>query len=111
MSKPGGFAVFWALTATRDLEGIISHIEEESPQEVLRVLDRLRGSASRLKRFPERGRVVPELQKQGVMTYRELLIPPWRMIYRIDGARVWLLAVVDARRDLEDLLLERFLMR
>lgn len=109
MRKSRGYSVLWALTAGRDLEGVLFHIEEESPFEASRVLGRLRAAALRLNRFPKRGRVVPELREQGVLAYRELVIPPWRMIYRIEGARVWVLAVVDSRRDLGDLLLERFL--
>jgi hypothetical protein len=32
--------------------------------------------------FPERGRIVPELQAQGISQYGELIIPPWRLVYR-----------------------------
>ena len=39
----------------------------------------------------------------------ELLIKPWRLIYRIDPKTVWVLALLDGRRQLDDLLLERFL--
>ncbi len=59
--------------------------------------------------FPLRGKVVPELRWHGVTTYRQLIEKPWRIIYRVDGWRVWVHAVVDGRRSLEDLLLERFL--
>ncbi len=40
-------------------------------------------------------------------TWRELLIEPYRLIYRIEGDTVTVLALFDGRRDLEDLLLER----
>ena len=42
-------------------------------------------------------------------TWRELVIRPYRLVYRIEGDTVIVLAVFDARRDLEDLLLERLL--
>ena len=58
---------------------------------------------------PERGRVVPELRWNGITTYRELVVPPWRVIYRIHETRVLVVSVVDSRRQLEDLLLARFL--
>ena len=39
----------------------------------------------------------------------ELTIRPYRLVYRIEGDTVTVLAVFDARRDLEDLLFERLL--
>ena len=59
--------------------------------------------------MPKRGRIVPELAAVGVHGCRELLPSPWRIIYRISEDMVYVLAVVDGRRNLGDLLLERFL--
>jgi hypothetical protein len=42
-------------------------------------------------------------------TWRELIVKPYRLIYRIEGEVVNVLAVFDGHRDLEDLLLERLL--
>jgi toxin ParE1/3/4 len=58
--------------------------------------------------LPERGRIVPELREQGIILYREIILAPWRVIYRIVGQTVYVLAVLDARRNLEDILLDRF---
>ena len=57
--------------------------------------------------MPERGRIVPELREQGITVYRELVEPPWRILYRIESDRVWVLAVIDGRRNVEDILLKR----
>jgi plasmid stabilization system protein ParE len=54
-----------------------------------------------------RGRVVPELRSRGVTTYRELIVMPYRIIYRVEPREVWVVAVFDHRRDLDQLLLER----
>ena len=43
--------------------------------------------------------------------YRELIVRPWRIIYRVSTKRVLVLAVLDGRRDLEGLLLSRLLRR
>jgi toxin ParE1/3/4 len=58
---------------------------------------------------PLRGRIVPELRWHGITTYRELIVSSWRIIYRVDAPRVLVVSVVDSRRQLEDLLLARFL--
>jgi hypothetical protein len=51
--------------------------------------------------------VVPELASFQMRTWQELVIKPYRLVYRIEGDTVIVFAVFDARRDLEDLLLER----
>ncbi len=42
-----------------------------------------------------------------VRGYRELQIPPYRLLYRIELGRVLVLGVFDGRRNLEDVLLQR----
>ncbi len=103
------FSVQWTETARRDLESIVDHVAEESVDRAEDILGRLQRTASRLSSLPERGRVVPELKEQGILVYRELQSPPWRLIYRLDGRSAIILAVIDGRRNLEDLLLDRFL--
>lgn len=49
----------------------------------------------------------PELRKQGMSRYREVLARPFRIIYRVSGRDVHVLAIVDHRRDITQLLLER----
>jgi hypothetical protein len=57
----------------------------------------------------QRGRIVPELRAVGVLHYRELMERPWRIVYRIGASHVLVLAVLDSRRDLQSLLLERLI--
>ena len=44
-----------------------------------------------------------------ILTYRELLEGPWRIVYRYDADRIHVVAVLDDRRDLSGLLLERLI--
>jgi len=101
--------VLWAPIAREDVWSIVSYILDRDPMNAQRVLERIERRAETLCSFPERGRVVPELRDQGELSYRELIEDPWRIVYRIDGATVQVVAVLDARRQLEDLLLDRFL--
>ena len=105
------FSVQWAASAESDLTSIVDYIATDDLQKALVVLQRIRKAASALNRFPARGRIVPELHEQGVELYRELITGPWRIMYRIVGKTVLALAVIDARRNVEDLLLERFLSK
>ena len=101
------FEVLWAEASAHDLEELIDHIARDSERDAHRILDRLRSRAESLGRAPSRGRFVPELVPYGIRTWRELLIRPYRIVYRISGNTVVVLAVLDGRRDLQDVLLER----
>jgi plasmid stabilization system protein ParE len=101
------FRVQWAEVAVRDLEELVAFIAVDSPLDAERVLRRVEARAARLESSPARGRVVPELARFGMRTWRELVVRPYRLIYRIESDAVTVLAVFDGRRDLEDLLLER----
>lgn len=46
---------------------------------------------------------------KGISQYREVVISPWRVIYRVEAARVLVVSVIDSRRNVEDILLGRFL--
>lgn len=101
------FRVRWTDITEDDLTAIIDYIAIENVESALTVFHRLRDVANELYEFPERGRIVPELQIHGIFHYRELLPTPWRVIYRIEEKTVFVAAVIDGRRDLEHILLER----
>jgi len=101
------YKILWADVANEDLSDIIEYIAIDNPANALKTLQKIRKMASILHSLPERGRVVPELQDQGIMIYRETVTAPWRIIYRISDKNVYVLLVLDARRNVEDILLKR----
>jgi toxin ParE1/3/4 len=107
MAPPRVFTVEVARVAQQDLQALLEFIAAEDPVAAERVLDRLELRVTSLKDLPERGRVVPELAAFGIQTYRELVVAPWRVVYRIGGKTVYVLAVLDGRRNIEDVLLDR----
>ena len=109
MTSPRRYTVLWAASATLDLDGVIDFIAQGDLSAAIHFLREIRLKADSLCHLPERGRVVPELQAQDVTLYRELIIKPWRVVYRIEAHRVYVLAVLDTRRNVEDLLLTRLI--
>ncbi|MBK5966195.1 plasmid stabilization protein [Thiocystis minor] len=99
--------VVWTKTAQGDLDSIVDYIATDSVENALSVLDRLQERAQSLVTSAERGRLVPELRVIDVHHYREIIERPWRILYRIEPERVLVFAVLDGRRDLSALLLER----
>ncbi len=71
------------------------------------IADRIERVVHSLEALPDRGRVVPELERRGIAAYREIIAKPYRIVYRVVGPEVWILAIVDGRRDLDELLYER----
>lgn len=101
------YGVLWTDAARRDLDAIVDYISEDSVENALSVLERLEARAGALGTTPERGRKVPELAALDVHHYRELIERPWRILYRVEGHRVLVVGVLDGRRDLASLLIER----
>lgn len=101
--------VIWSRAAASDLEDIVAYVARESPAGAERLLDRLWTKAESLRTHAARGRIVGELLQFGMSTWRELVVPPYRLVYRVGGNRVIVLGVFDGRRDLQDVLLERLL--
>jgi addiction module RelE/StbE family toxin len=105
--SPRPFRVDWAEAARRDLFAIVDYLVERNPDAAASTLDNLERRAAALRRNPERGRVIPELARLQLREYRELIVPPYRLVYRVSGRRVLVLGLLDSRRNLEDLLLDR----
>ena len=101
--------VAWAEAARRDLDVIVAYLADRNPKAALEVLDRVKQTANSLTSLSERGRVVPELARVSVHEYRELVAAPYRLIYRVCERDVVVVAVLDACRSLEDVLLERLI--
>ena len=103
------YKVHWANVAENDLIGIIEYIAQDNLTNAIKVFEIIKKKTSSLCQFPERGRIVPELRDHGVILYRELIVTPWRIIYRISAKKVYVLSVIDSRRNVEDILLNRLI--
>lgn len=87
--------VVWTETALGHLAGIQQYISQTSPIYAEQVVRRIFDRGKQLAAFPESGREVPEVGKPEV---REIIEPPYRVIYRLMGDRVEVVAVVHGRR-------------
>ncbi len=99
----------WSEAAAVDLEEIATYVAADSPVDAHKLVAKLKAKTDSLVRMPGRGRVVPELAYFGIRTWRELVVRPYRIIYRMGAGTVYVMAVLDGRRDLRDILLERLL--
>ena len=102
------YEVLWSATAENDLLKIIEYIAQDSLDNALKILERSKVQVAELSFFPEKCRIVPELYNQGITLYREMVVSPWRVQYRIADSQVFVLSVFDSRQNIEDILLKRF---
>lgn len=83
--------IVWSPLAIERAYEAVAHIAEDKPEAASRWLDGLFEVTDRLESFPESGRVVPEI---GLPEFREVVSrKAYRVIYRIEKARVSILTV------------------
>lgn len=104
------YAVHVTLSAERDMEAVHGYLDEHAGRDVAAAfLDTLDAAIASLSRSPSRGGYPPELAALGNREYRQLQLPPYRMIYRIAGRKVIIELIADGRRDMRTLLQRRLL--
>jgi toxin ParE1/3/4 len=90
----------WTAQAARNLESIKSFIAKDSPAYGLAVVSRLYQAALQLPEFPDLGRIVPELGRNEI---RELVRPPYRIVYRRSPDLIEILLVFRSSLPLPDI--------
>ena len=66
------YKVIWANIAETDLASIIGYIANDSLPIARKIFAKIKKKAASRTSFPERGRIVPELQEHSILQYREL---------------------------------------
>ena len=96
--------------ASGDLYAIYRYAAiNDSPVKAEHLLDNIQKAITSLETMPARGSCPPELQRWGIFDFREIFFKPYRIIYEIKGKTVFIHAVLDGRRNCEDLLQQRLL--
>jgi toxin ParE1/3/4 len=104
------YRLAWAPVAIEDLDNILDFVAlREGVDAAIALYRSLSERIDSLFIHPQRCRIVPELERFGIRSYREFIATPYRVFFRVEGGRVYILAVLDARRDLEQLLIHRLL--
>ena len=103
-------AVLLTNDAAHDLNELYNYIAvHDSPRKADFVLEKIEKTFSTLSEFPERGVYPKELLNLGIQEYREVFFKPYRIICRIINNKVYVLLIVDGRRDMQSLLQRRLL--
>ncbi|MCL2205021.1 MAG: type II toxin-antitoxin system RelE/ParE family toxin [Treponema sp.] len=105
------YTIKWASPAKDDLDEIIEYISKTNITYAVNVMDKIYEQVNTLDIYPERCRIVPDLGKYGYLMYRELNVDYWKIIFKIENEIVYIMMIIDGRRNLEDILLKKMLFR
>lgn len=93
--------VVWTDEAKAHLSGIHTFIKRDAPFYATQTVDRLTRRVDQLTDHPRSGRIVPKYDDENL---RELVMPPYRLIYRIKPDRIDIIAVFHGAQQLPDTL-------
>ena len=103
------YKVYWTKEATLDLWEIVDYISKDRISPAKSIYKKVKLKCRELNTSPERYRRVPELLDVGIENYREIILSPYRVIYKLTESNVYIIAVVDGRRDVETFIFDRLL--
>ena len=89
--------VVWSPLARDQVVEAFASLAADRPAAALAWFEEVLRTADALRSFPDMGRRVPELRRAYV---REVLVHPYRLIYRREQDRVVILVLHHCRRDL-----------
>ena len=90
-----------------DIYNFVAH--SDSHLMALELVESLESTCETLTKFPEQGRVPPELERAGIYGYRQIHFKPYRIIYQIENDSVYIICILDGRRNLSEVMQRRLL--
>jgi toxin ParE1/3/4 len=96
---PRKYKITFAVSAVQDLEAIRTwYADQQIPEVGERLIEAVFSAVERLADFPKSGRIVPEF---GNVYLREIIHPPFRIVYRIDKRGVRIVLVWRSERTIK----------
>lgn len=91
--------VIWTEPALSDLEAIADYIALDKPDAAIRYVQKVFSKTDRLARYPKSGSVPSEIQH---LPYRQIIVPPCRVFYRVDGETIFIVHVMRSEQRLDE---------
>lgn len=90
--------VIWSYVAVGNLIENSRYIAKENPNAARAVIKDIYEAGNRIKEFPDKGRIVPEIGRSNV---KEIFCRSYRIIYKIEARRITILTVRHMRQQLK----------
>ena len=95
--------LIWTEPALSDLDAITEYIALDNPLAASRFVEKVFDRIDRLEAYPQSGKRPSELSRT---PYREVVVVPCRIFYRVEGENVYVLHVMRSEKLLRPHLLE-----
>ncbi|MFK3872615.1 type II toxin-antitoxin system RelE/ParE family toxin [Pseudoalteromonas rhizosphaerae] len=95
--------IIWTNPALEDLNDIAEYIALSNLLSAKKLVAEIFAKVERLEEFPESGKTPIELSN---LNYREVIVNPCRIFYKIDNDKVFILHIMRQERDLRKFLLQ-----
>lgn len=82
--------IYWSPLAVERLENIFEYISKEDNEAAHKIIGKIFNKVETLSKFPDRGRKVPEANREEI---REVFENSYRIIYRVDPKRIYVLSI------------------
>ncbi|MBP6940390.1 MAG: type II toxin-antitoxin system RelE/ParE family toxin [Syntrophorhabdaceae bacterium] len=82
--------VLFTPTGRRQFLDAIAYIYRDNPSAAVAFRKKAEKKLSRLKKFSESGRLIPEFSD---LPFREVIVRPYRFFYKVKDDTVWIIAV------------------
>ncbi len=87
--------IIWAEPAIQDLDAIADYIALDNPSAARQLVREVVAAVEKLRRFPRLGSHPAELRG---LPYRQLIVPPCRIFYRVERAAVYIVHILRGER-------------
>lgn len=96
--------------AQKDMKEIFFYVAiNDSFDMANKLLDKIEETCYKLEKHPTRGHIPEELRSTGIKKFLEIHYKPYRIIYEIKKEITYIHSVLDARRNVQEILNERIL--
>ncbi|WP_392386892.1 type II toxin-antitoxin system RelE/ParE family toxin [Marinomonas primoryensis] len=94
--------IIWTEPALDNLNDIAEYIAVSNPYAARQLVESVFSKVQRLEQFPDSGRIPEEI---ATLNYREIVVNPCRVFYKVDNDSVYILHLLRQERDLRKFLL------
>ncbi|MBV1884581.1 MAG: type II toxin-antitoxin system RelE/ParE family toxin [Pseudomonadales bacterium] len=96
--------VTWTEPALNDLNELAEYIALSNVIAAKELVQEVLDKVDRLEQHPKSGRVPPELKS---LNYREVIVNPCRVFYKIEKQKIYILFIMRQERDLKKFLINK----
>jgi len=82
-------------TAREEMASMVEYVSIDSPRSARKIIRTINDRLKMLRSFPRLGRIIPEI---GDPTLREIIVDPYRILYRFRKGKVEVLRALHGRR-------------